>query len=360
MSGWKKASIGRIASWELYLPTRKLYCTSVMSELLGLEENSSPRLEDYLSRIHPDDRYTIEKAIKSRFSQTPLLKHRLIDNNNVVRWVAVHAEVVRNNRGGSVLGGVLFEIDHHSTDLPDASEQGCYLSESSSSASDKRTLQLKKYRALAIELAQAQYKDRCRLADLLHDHVQQLLVASKFSLKAAQQNLHTEKCAEMMQRSCMLIDEAVAICRSVAVELNPPILHEASLVGSLEWLIKEMNRKHDLDVDLRAEPCIETNYNQRLLVFEAVREFLFNVVKHSGLRWAEVEARKIGMDMLRVSVIDHGKGFDVAAVDNGGMGMGLSNIRRRVELAGGCVEIFSSQGKGATISVILPLASQDT
>jgi signal transduction histidine kinase len=91
------------------------------------------------------------------------------------------------------------------------------------------------------------------------------------------------------------------------------------------------------------------------LLFEAVRELLFNVVKHSGVMAASVQVtREDGK--LQVVVADQGSGFDPPGVlvpTKAGGGFGLFHIRERLDLVGGRMEIESARGKGALFRLIV-------
>jgi signal transduction histidine kinase len=89
---------------------------------------------------------------------------------------------------------------------------------------------------------------------------------------------------------------------------------------------------------------------------DAAGEALTNVAKHSGTASALMRVSVTG-DRLAVSVLDHGRGFDMAAVPRG---LGLrESIRARVEEAGGHAHIESAPGAGTFIELSMPLQRQD-
>src|SRR5690606_20839551 len=141
-----------------------------------------------------------------------------------------------------------------------------------------------------------------------------------------------------------LITEAIEASRTLTVELSPPILHEAGLAAGLEWVARWKKEKYGLEIELDLDPEAEpTREDVRVLVFESVRELLFNIVKHAGVRRAWVEMAQHENDFLRVTVIDHGKGIDPQAVFGDGedsdSGFGLFSIRERLTLLGGSLRI---------------------
>ena len=97
----------------------------------------------------------------------------------------------------------------------------------------------------------------------------------------------------------------------------------------------------------------------RSLVFESVRELLFNAVKHSHARSAAVNLRMVA-GQLQIVVSDQGAGFDPKSLNRVGKpggGFGLFSIRERLDLVGGNLEIDSRPGKGSRFVLTVPIAA---
>jgi len=84
----------------------------------------------------------------------------------------------------------------------------------------------------------------------------------------------------------------------------------------------------------------------------AVAQCLVNIVRHAGVRSAEVMIGG-GTDELTVAVIDTGVGFDESRVPADRIGLRTS-IRARVEHEGGTVRLWSKPGVGTTIVLTMP------
>jgi PAS domain S-box-containing protein len=221
--------------------------------------------------------------------------------------------------------------------------------------SDQRAKQLQ---ALAMELTRAEHRERQRLARFLHDHLQQLLVGAKFNVTMLRAKAKTKTALELFAQLSGTLDEAIRSARSLTAELSPPVLHEKGLAAGLEWLGRQMEEKHGLAVAIRAESQAEPATEQmRLFLYEAVRELLFNVVKHAGVRQAEVALARSG-NHIHVTVADGGAGFDPnvpgpRTTSSGGFG--LFSIRERLEFMGGQMETFSALGQGSRFILMAPL-----
>jgi signal transduction histidine kinase len=221
---------------------------------------------------------------------------------------------------------------------------------------ERRTVQLQ---ALAAELTRAEQRERRRLAQLLHDHLQQLLVAARHRLRILQGNSQDIAVAGAAKEVDAILEQCLCESRLLTIELSPPVLYLAGLSAALVWLGDQMCERHGLAVtvqsDREAEPVDESI---RLLLFQAVRELLFNVVKHARVDRARVTMTRTPSRETRIEVFDAGAGFDPSHVEASAGpdgGFGLFSIRERLGLLGGQIEIRSAPGKGTRAVIRVPL-----
>jgi PAS domain S-box-containing protein len=213
-------------------------------------------------------------------------------------------------------------------------------------------------RLLSSELTLAEQRERQRLAQILHDGLQQILVGAKFRLALMQRStgLNLQQAAAELGD---LMDEAIETSRSLTVELSPPILHDFGLVPALEWLARWMRDKHGLTLDLSANTRIEPIAEDvMVLLFQATRELLFNVVKHAGVKAARIQLTQVD-GRVQVVVADEGAGFNPAQLRAAGGstgGFGLFSIRERIHLLGGNLAIDSAPGEGSRVTLTAPSA----
>jgi signal transduction histidine kinase len=219
--------------------------------------------------------------------------------------------------------------------------------------------------ALAAQLTHTEHRERRRLAQILHDHLQQLLYAARLNLEALRRRDSNDASAQdMIERVDALLGECIAESRSLTVQLCPPVLHEAGLAAAIEWLGRNMEQTHGLTVDIEvgewAEPEIE---GIRILIFEAVRELLFNVVKHAETGHAKLTMALMSDDEVRVTVSDQGAGWaatDVRPEHTTATGFGLFSIRERLELMGGRLEVETAPGRGTRVSIWAPRGQRES
>lgn len=216
-------------------------------------------------------------------------------------------------------------------------------------------------RHVASLLTMAEHEERRRISHILHDDLQQQLYSVQMKLssaccKAKAGDLPAaQKCLAEAEQ---WLHEGVEITRRLSVDLSPPILKGEGLADALGWLVRQMQELHGLDVSLVAEHAFcMSDRDMRLLLFQVVRELLFNTVKHAGTDRATVELREEDGGLV-VCIRDEGRGFDVEAsaarVGRGG-GLGLFSVRERLALFGGSLEVMSAPGQGTRITVKVPV-----
>jgi PAS domain S-box-containing protein len=212
--------------------------------------------------------------------------------------------------------------------------------------------------SLASELSLTEERERRRLATVLHDHIAQLLVLAKGKFDKLQESTFYRSLAKPMEEIRRLIEESIRYTRSLMFELSPPILYDLGFEPAMEWLAEHMQQQYGLVVEVEDDDQPKPLDNEaRVLLFRAVRELLFNVLKHAQASRARIVMRRDG-EHLRVIVEDDGVGFapDQLGASSGKIeGFGLFSIRERLNYFGGQMVIESTPGKVTRVILSLPL-----
>jgi PAS domain S-box-containing protein len=218
---------------------------------------------------------------------------------------------------------------------------------------------------LSSQLTLAEQRERRRLGVIIHDHLQQVLVGAKIHLEVLAKQLgnENEQQHNALDNSYSLLVESIKTARSLSTQMAPQILYERGLVAGLEWLARSMQETYQvrLNISSNNEKELE-NDDVKVLLFESVRELLFNVVKHSKTSEASVEVSQSDSGTLRITVSDRGVGFDPEETFKTGRDdrFGLFSVRERLELIGGSLEVESKLGSGTEISLIVPIEESET
>jgi signal transduction histidine kinase len=207
-------------------------------------------------------------------------------------------------------------------------------------------------RALASELLHVEQRERRKLAEVLHDHIQQMLVAARLQVNVATVGTKADR-EGALQHLDALMNESIQACRSLAVELSPPVLYQSGLIPALEWVARKFTDQYQVDVALHADPDAEPlDDDVRVLLYSCTRELLLNVIKHAGVRSATIRLRR-AQDKVTISVEDQGKGFNNNKSPEPGGGFGLFSIEQRLAFLGGTMHIETAPGMGTRVHLTL-------
>ncbi|KJS31593.1 MAG: hypothetical protein VR64_10640 [Desulfatitalea sp. BRH_c12] len=212
----------------------------------------------------------------------------------------------------------------------------------------------KQLQALAVELIAAEEQERQRIADFLHDDLQQILASARIQVQLAAENLSFEPMLVNVER---MLAESIAKSRRLSHDLSPVVLNHSGLIAALQWLFRQMFEQFGLNVqfELGAERPFESA-PLKIFLFRAVQELLFNIVKHAGVKSARV-ALSTTTTSLIVTVSDVGRGFDPDFLDTftPSPGLGLLSLRERASYIGGRLAIESAAGRGSRFTLTVPL-----
>ncbi len=149
--------------------------------------------------------------------------------------------------------------------------------------------------------------------------------------------------------------------RHMLFTLRPLVLESQGLEAALNQLADKIEETHGQAVAVRVDKRVEAvlNGHQQGVIFYIIEEAVGNARKHAEAEVINVMVR-MQDDAVIVQIADNGVGFDTGAVDanydqRGSLGM--VNMRERTELLDGMLNINSAEGKGTTITVMVPLKS---
>jgi PAS domain S-box-containing protein len=286
------------------------------------------------------DSYTVEK--------------RFIHNQGHNVWARLTLSLVRDFKG---LPHYEIAVIENISDKKKAEEKLLCLNENLEQKVDERTriaeARSMQLQALAVELIEAEERERRRIAQVLHDDLQQMLAGTRLMLQSVSESLPPlPEIAEVQQ----LLEESIKKSRSLSHELSPAVLHHSGLVAALEWLIGQMKTQFSLNVELENKTDISLeNAPIKVFAFRAVQELLFNIVKHAGVTSARVEISN-SIDNYFVTVSDKGNGFAPEALNrHSKVGFGLLTIRERADYIGARFVIDSAPGQGSRFTLKIPI-----
>ncbi len=215
-------------------------------------------------------------------------------------------------------------------------------------------------RALSSELSLTEERERRRIATELHDRIGHALAHAAMKLRQLKAEAPSPKLAENADDISVIIDQTITDTQSLTFELSPPILYDLGLEAAIDWLIEQTQKQHGIRIDFFDDDTPRSiEESLRVLLFQATRELLFNMVKHARSTAASVSISN-EENHIRIVIADNGIGFDASAnkkeIRKGGFG--LFSIRERLKNLGGRLEIKSTPDMGSRVTIIAPISSR--
>lgn len=213
----------------------------------------------------------------------------------------------------------------------------------------------KKLRAMATEIVMADERSRQHFATDLHDTVVQTMGAAKLRAQLIQNNIPKKVKTDFAEMQDML-SQSIIQARSIMAEMSPPVLYELGFVPALEWLTEQIKNQHGISIDFRSEGAPLLKHETQVLLFQATRELLMNVIKHAGAQHVAVELQANGSN-VKIAVEDDGKGVNrkqIFSTDVTGGGFGLFSIRERLKHFDGNLSLSSKPGQGTKVTMTIP------
>ena len=207
-------------------------------------------------------------------------------------------------------------------------------------------------RSSSTAVLRAQEQERHRIAQDLHDEVNQALTAIVLRLEAALHDAPADLKRELRETKALAaqaMDELLHLAR----ELRPTALDDHGLLPALHAQVRDFGERTGIEADFhRRGPIPHLSDDQQLVIYRVTQESLSNVAQHSRARKVDVELSFVGRTVLRIT--DDGRGF--SSNGNGRVregGLGLSGMRERALHIGGKLNIRSNEGRGTTVELVM-------
>ncbi|MFD2541230.1 tetratricopeptide repeat protein [Lacinutrix gracilariae] len=218
-------------------------------------------------------------------------------------------------------------------------------------AKQKISEMMKDHKLSVIERYQeGQDEERSRLAREIHDGIGSDLASIKIAFEH-----YTEQYKEDAQskRIATAIDNACVDVRSLSHQLHPLPFSKIGFTSFLGDFVDQISKKSDLKIQTFFFPEEDIDKLPDELLADAyriVQELINNILKHAEAKKVDVQLTK-HTDHLNIVINDDGKGFQ----KNKKQGIGLRNIKERLQKLKGTLEIDSSPGHGTSITIDIPI-----
>ena len=201
-----------------------------------------------------------------------------------------------------------------------------------------------------------QEKERKRISQDLHDRIGSILSTVKMYFKSVEQSVENLKKENLTQyqKANELLDDACSEVRRISHDLGSGLLIKFGLVTTLENLRDNLQKSKQISAVLVTHGIDDRlNNDVEIGIYRIVQELISNVLKHAEAKEVVIQLIK-NKGILNIMVEDNGKGFDVSKQED--TGIGIINIKSRVEALNGKLLMDSTIGKGTTMSIDIPLS----
>jgi two-component system sensor histidine kinase UhpB len=198
---------------------------------------------------------------------------------------------------------------------------------------------------------QAQERERRRIAQDLHDEVNQALTAVSLRLQASIERAGPQLKRELTETK-RLATQAMEELLALARQLRPAVLDDHGLVPALHSQVRDFSEQTGIIASFNTRGAMpKLTPEQQLVIYRVTQEGLSNVAQHAEAHKVDVELSFIGRTVLRIS--DDGRGFvELNGASRNG-GLGVLGMRERALLVGGHLSLWSARGEGTRVELTI-------
>ncbi|MDP5056943.1 MAG: cache domain-containing protein [Marinomonas hwangdonensis] len=210
-------------------------------------------------------------------------------------------------------------------------------------------------KALAQRFMRLQVNERRGFSRELHDGINQLLVSCKFRVELASNKLKRDHDKAVIQQELAkaddLINHTIREVRQISHNLRPTLLDDLGLDTALNSLIDQFRERTELHVNYHFDVISEVPDEVEITLYRLTQESLMNIEKHANAKNISLNVWQSHRHLV-FECSDDGDGF--SHKDALSSGIGLINMRERIELIGGDFTFESQLNKGTSIHALLP------
>ncbi len=201
----------------------------------------------------------------------------------------------------------------------------------------------------------AEDNERKRMATHLHDGVGQLLMAANMNVSVLNEYKdNPENFKNITQKIASILSDAIADVRTLSHQMMPNMLIKNSLANALRDLIEKTSTPK-LAVNLQIEGLEnEIEQNIQVTLYRIIQECINNTVKHSGADKIDISVIQSGKK-ITTEIKDNGKGFNPLKITENKDGIGLQNMKARIEMLKGKMRIDSAANRGTQVFIEIPI-----
>ena len=323
---------GRMFAYSWDAATDVIKRSGESCKILGISDAAPLTGEQALAKVHAHDRERLKTAISELNPENPHLQvsYRMIRPDGSLVWLERTSRAYFDERGK------LLRIVGMVADITD------------------RKLAEEALSSVSRKLIEAQEAERARIGRDLHDDFGQRLALLKVELDQLRGITQSSESESIRYMDAMKdqITELSGGLRTLAHELHPARLEYLGLVAAMDGFCRELSeRRVEIQFTHNAVPdAVRPEIS--FCLFRVLQEALHNAIKHSGVRYFEVDLQATPESIL-LTVRDHGVGFDYEK-NTVSRGLGITSMQERLKSVNGELSIVSHLSQGTTVCACVP------
>lgn len=199
---------------------------------------------------------------------------------------------------------------------------------------------------------EGQENERKRIAEELHDNMGSLLASLRIYTDLLREKSLDPETQRLATKVAELSELTAVETRRISHELSTQSLKYLGLKVPIEELCRSISETQKIEVSASVMVQVELSSELTLNIYRIVQELITNTLKHAKATHVRLELTQVSNNYLSLIYEDNGHGFDLTIIK---AGMGLHNLKARVERFEGSVSIESSINKGTTVIIEFPL-----
>jgi two-component system sensor histidine kinase UhpB len=324
--------------WDWNLLTNEDWFSGNVEGLFGYVPGAEPAEGDaWLERLHPHDRDRVVNSVRAAIDM------------GQPHWEAEYRFRRPDGSWATILdrGYTLFDTQGRPVRMIGSMQDISHLKELQERiVSEKVRFQ----QGITRATIRSQEREREALGRELHDNINQILASCKLMTEVSVREVAVRDTflPRTLTQLSLVIEEIRRLTRSLA----PPALGEIGLSGSLQELVDGANHSCSTKFTLIVSGDVQQLPDEAaLMLYRIVQEGVHNIQKYASAAKASITLN-LSEERVDLQIADNGAGFDLSDKRTG---IGFRNIRSRIQLFSGSLDIDSAPGLGCRLRVQIPL-----
>lgn len=334
-----KAASDLVWEWN-YRTDELMFWNDGVKVLFGYDlPDNKATMQWRVDRIHPDDRKQVNDEILQHFNAGASkmnLQYRFLDEHGQYHHVLDRAYITYDVKGAPErITGAVQDITQ--------------MKNLEAKMADEQLLHQQHLNEVTII---TQEKEREEIGRELHDNINQLLAITMLYISMADTD-DVKMRTDMVARSTEVVKKGIEEIRKLSKRLISPVL-DMGLDEALKALVDESGKAMGVKFKFHKDKYEYSSISHplQMMVYRIAQEQFNNISKYANAANVKVDLSVKKGNIFHLIIFDDGDGFDTS---KSYAGVGLRNMRSRVKIYDGKVELESSPGKGCKVEVIIPL-----